>query len=88
MRYVPRPGFRRHAERDPGVVDAMMAAAEQGRAFAQMIAPVDTGRYRDSLEVVRTDDGARLQSDVPYAAAVERRAHVLSRAVDVIERPL
>jgi len=86
MRYVPKPGFRREAVRSPEVVAAMVAAAERGKVFAEVVAPVDTGLYRSSFRVAEVDGGARLENTAPYAAFVERRARVLSRAVDAIER--
>lgn len=40
---------------------------ERARGFA----PVDTGRYRDSIRADRDADGAYVVADVPYAGAVE-----------------
>lgn len=87
-RFVPRPGFRREAVRDPDVTAAMAAVGRVAMAYAQTIAPVVSGNYRASFSVEETEDGARLVNSAPYAAKVERRHRVLSQTVDVIEGPL
>lgn len=80
--------------RSPEMVRAMRARAEAGRAFAQRIAPVDTGRYRASFRVVAgVRDGkawARLENPVYYAVYLEwgtrymRARRVLGRAADAM----
>jgi HK97 gp10 family phage protein len=67
---------------------AVQDTAESGRDFARSIAPVDTGRYRDSIEVREDGDGAEIVSDVDYSAFVEhgtRRMegqHIFGRTLD------
>lgn len=70
--------------------DAMVEVAEAGRVFAASIAPVDTGRYRDSFRVdrikVRDRTGAAVVNDAPHAPLVESRLGVLSRLGDMLEK--
>ncbi|MER6236538.1 HK97 gp10 family phage protein [Streptomyces clavifer] len=74
----------RHVTVSKAVVDK----AEQGAAYARSIAPVDTGRYRDSIEVVEDDDGADIVADVDYADDLEygtrhvEGQHILGRTLD------
>ncbi|MFE9865871.1 HK97 gp10 family phage protein [Streptomyces sp. NPDC005506] len=73
---------------DLTVRKAVFDTAEQGRDFARSIAPVRTGRYRDSIEVVEDDDGADIVSDVDYAADLEygnrhtEGQHIFGRTLD------
>lgn len=77
------------------VGDAMVAAAEKGRAWAEANAPRDSGEYAGSFEVARAtvqagwsnEDraGAVLYNTAPHGGVVEWRDHVLSRAVNAIE---
>ena len=75
----------------PAMQGAVGEVAQDGLEYAQMIAPVDTGAYRDSfhLDEVITDDRAVafLVNDADHAAEVEwgQGRHVLSRALDYIE---
>jgi hypothetical protein len=62
----------RAIERDETVLRAVRDTAESGRDFARSIAPVRTGRYRDSIEVREDDDGTEIVSGVDYAEYVER----------------
>ncbi|MEV5429108.1 HK97-gp10 family putative phage morphogenesis protein [Streptomyces sp. NPDC052701] len=72
----------------PAVQKAVQDTAERGRDFARSIAPVDTGRYRDSIEVRKDGDGAEIVSDVDYAAHVEygtrhmEGQHIFGRTLD------
>ncbi|MFD8472045.1 HK97 gp10 family phage protein [Streptomyces globisporus] len=74
--------------RDPAVRKAVVDRAEQGQDFARSIAPVDTGRYRDSLHVVEDSDGAEIVADVDYADDLEYGTrhmpgqHILGRTLD------
>lgn len=65
--------------------DAVRPAAERVLEAAQADAPVKTGAYRDSLQIVAvTTDRAveRVSSSVPYALKIEARDRVLTRALD------
>ncbi|CAM5331824.1 HK97-gp10 family putative phage morphogenesis protein [Streptomyces aurantiogriseus] len=70
------------------VQQAVQDTAERGRDFARSIAPVDTGRYRDSIEVREDGDGAEIVSDVDYAAHLEygtrhmEGQHIFGRTLD------
>lgn len=63
--------------RQPGMAAHLRQLSEVGLAFAQSIAPVRTGRYRDSLVVVepRVNEAGVLESgfgsDSPYWHLVE-----------------
>ncbi|MGW3154007.1 HK97-gp10 family putative phage morphogenesis protein [Streptomyces sp. NPDC001089] len=77
--------------RDETVQQAVRDTAERGREFARQIAPVETGRYRDSIEVREDDDGAEIVSTVDYAEYVEfgtRHAegqHIFGRTLDSLK---
>lgn len=45
--------------------------AEKVADLARRIAPVRTGRYRDSIQVFRRSRGYRVQANVSYAEFVE-----------------
>jgi HK97 gp10 family phage protein len=70
------------------VQEAVQDTAARGRDFAHSIAPVDTGRYRDSIEVRKDGDGAEIVSDIDYAAFVEygtrhmESQHIFGRTLD------
>ncbi|WP_424570788.1 hypothetical protein [Streptomyces sp. CH-036] len=74
--------------RDPAVRKAVIDRAEQGRDFARSIAPVDTGRYRDSIHVMEDANGADLVADVDYADDLEYGTrhmpgqHIFGRTLD------
>jgi len=64
--------------------EAMRDVAEDVASRARADAPVRTGEYRSSIEVVveRTDRAvARVLADVPYAAEVEADRGTLNRAL-------
>lgn len=74
---------------------AMHGIAEAALAGAVAIAPVVSGRYRDSFQVV---DGtaragwklqeravARIENTAPHASMVERKHKVLGRIASIIE---
>ena len=77
-------GWRRLAKGREG-----QAAADMGAyrvlANAKPIAPVLTGRYRDTLHVEQDDTGPTAQSTVgspvPYATTIEAHNNVLGRAL-------
>jgi HK97 gp10 family phage protein len=78
--------------RHEAVQAAVQDAAEQGRVFARSIAPVDTGRYRDSIEVRKDGDEAEIVSTVGYAAYLEygtrhrEGQHIFGRTLDSMTR--
>jgi hypothetical protein len=72
---------------DPGVVDDLERRGRNVAAQARSSAPVATGAYRDSIEVVtvRHDEGrpvVQVHATVPYALLIEARTQNLSRALD------
>ncbi|MGO1562603.1 MAG: HK97 gp10 family phage protein [Actinomycetaceae bacterium] len=87
-------GFRDLAQ-DSGIGDAMIDAAERGKAWAEANSPVKTGRYKESFEVVKADvpgghnneqrAGAELRNTAPHAHMVEGRHQILRRATNIIE---
>ncbi|MER6112426.1 HK97-gp10 family putative phage morphogenesis protein [Streptomyces hirsutus] len=70
------------------VQTAVQDTAERGRDFARSIAPVDTGRYRDSIEVREDGDEAEIVSGVDYADDLEygtrhmEGQHIFGRTLD------
>lgn len=61
-----RPEVQREVDR---LLDRIGDAIE---ADAKRHCPVDTGDLRDSIRVVKTDDGIAVGSDLDYADDVER----------------
>lgn len=65
--------------------------ATDGLDYAQSIAPVLTGDYRDAFRVEAGTGEARIVNDDPGAIAIENGAparpgfHVLARTIDYIE---
>lgn len=77
----------------PEVEAVLLTAVTEAMARAVVIAPVETGRYRDAFEVgidhTKLDrPRAYLRNNMPYAIAVEygagpvRRHRTLGRALD------
>lgn len=76
--------------------DAMLDVAKEGVQYAQSIAPVASGAYRDSIKaeqvtvpVTKKNEpraGAMIYADVPYAVIVESNQHVLTRTADYLNR--
>jgi hypothetical protein len=67
------------------VRDDLTARAERVLSAAQSSAPVASGAYRDSLEIVQaTTDRAvvRVVADIDYGYVVEANTGNLSRALD------
>lgn len=91
-------GFREHLLNARWMVDLMKAKAETGKAFAESIAPADTGEYASSFTVDSGTHGgihgdrayATLTNTDPAAVYVEfgnghdHGEHVLTRALDVM----
>lgn len=82
----------------PEMVAFMAAVAEEGKAFAKSISPVDLAEYLNAFSVETTAHGgpkrnraeARLVNDSDHAGAVEWVNHggerVLGRTVDHLEQ--
>ncbi|MGW0854175.1 HK97 gp10 family phage protein [Streptomyces sp. NPDC002690] len=74
--------------REQEVREAVRDTAERGQRFAQQIAPVVTGRYRDSIRVVEDSDGADVVAEIDYAEHLEYGTrhmpgqHILGRTLD------
>ncbi|WP_405459712.1 HK97 gp10 family phage protein [Streptomyces sp. NBC_00101] len=74
--------------REQEVREAVRDTAERGQRFAQQIAPVVTGRYRDSIRVVEDNDGVDVVADIGYAEHLEYGTrhmpgqHILGRTLD------
>lgn len=92
IRYVsPSPAQLADIATSGFIEDALGESAEVGMAYAESIAPVDTGAYRSSFRVERGKGGVRIVNDDEGAAAIEFGSddtpafHVLSQAADHIE---
>jgi len=48
-----------------------LTIADEVRDEAKALAPVDTGKLRDSIQVSNGDDTDTIYSDVPYARVIE-----------------
>jgi hypothetical protein len=88
-RYRPdRIGLGKWAKTDPGLQAALVATAHVGKRYAESIAPVETGEYRDSFGVTEETGraetaGAMLYNDSEHAAAVEfDHHHTLAQTAD------
>ncbi|MGH3475293.1 MAG: HK97 gp10 family phage protein [Nocardioidaceae bacterium] len=93
VRYIPPSPSDLLAIATSELVEAdLVEAAELGRTYAESIAPVDTGHFRDSFRVESSPGEARLINDDEGAAAIEygsddTPAHnTLAQAADFIER--
>lgn len=78
----------------PEMQEMLRQVAEKGKAFAESIAPVDTGEYKSSFEVTSRSHGgvhgdraeAQIVNTSPHAAHVEWQDnyHVLARTADAL----
>ena len=61
------------AEKNLAVIRALTAMGMQAEGYAKMLAPVDTGRLRNSIshEVVESEDAVYIGTNVEYAPYVE-----------------
>lgn len=74
------------------VGNAVKSQADRALQYARSIAPVRSGRYRDSLHTEQVGvsagrksekrAGALLSTDSPYGAVVENKHKILSRTAD------
>ncbi len=80
--YTPNHAGIRAMAASPAMVEAMRRKAEQMKAYAEVIAPVDTGRYKASFHVTagvrgttaygRLSNNARdPRTGYPYCVALE-----------------
>lgn len=68
---------------DDGVAQEMEERGERVAAAARATAPVASGAYRDSIEVVsRPEGGVNIEASVRYAIFVEADTGTLARALD------
>lgn len=70
-RFVPNPRFESQARQSREMREAIRRATEPALREAQRLAPVDSGEYRDSLQIVEDADGVRLMSDDDKASFIE-----------------
>lgn len=74
----------------PGTVAQLTAAAEQVAAVARAAAPVDTGAYRDSIQVETHVAGHRVVAEViassDHAMIVEAQTGTMARALGAVKR--
>ena len=86
-------GINEYLRKDPELYAALFASARPAVDYAQGIAPVLTGEYRDSIRVERDEEGIGLRffSDdnkahwIEYGAAHTKRQRVLGRAIETIQ---
>lgn len=70
-RFVPNPRFEQQVSKSREMKRALREATEPALREAQRLAPVDTGEYRDSLQIVEDANGVRLMSDDDKASYIE-----------------
>lgn len=88
---MPRPRVRLNSGgmggvlHSPEVRDWLLSHAESVAATARAIAPVESGAYRDSIEVEAVQNPsrvvARVVADVEYAMNVEASTGTLNKAL-------
>lgn len=66
-----RPAVEREIARSAQMRAATRARAQRSADEARRLAPVDSGKYRDSIHVEETEDGARVVADADHAVHVE-----------------
>jgi hypothetical protein len=75
VRFVPNPAGIKALAAAPPMVATMGAKAQEIEERAKSLAPVETGRYRDSIRAEADIEGGtavgRVSSDVPYAVYIE-----------------
>lgn len=90
--FRPSPNALRELSRTNDMQQAMVTRTEAGQRWAEANAPRRTGEYANSFEVrpskVNGAAGAVLVNTSGHAVFVEwaNGSHVLSRAVDIIEK--
>ena len=98
IEYRADPAGMRALGQSRGMQDAMVRAAETGRAWVEANAPRVSGAYAGSATVEPVTvtagwrreprAGARLEVQAPHASSVERSHQVLRRAIDVVREAL
>lgn len=58
-------------EREARLAEAQFEAAKAGADFLRPLLPKDRGPLRESCQAHRTQDGAELRIDAPYAGTIE-----------------
>jgi hypothetical protein len=98
VRYKPDIADTGRLMKGPEMQALMREIAEEGKALAESIAPVETGEYKSSFRVEVTAHGglgvggdraqANLINDSPHAAYVEWQdnKHVLAKAADYMQK--
>lgn len=85
-RYVPNRREMRKLMQSRDIAKLTQQAAENGKRFAESIAPRDTGDYANGFDVETRVVGDRatsvLLNRVRYATVIEVRDRVLGRAAD------
>ncbi len=100
MRVHTNPAAVKTLESTRETEQTLRAAAERGRAYAETIAPVDTGEYKASFHVTTGRHGqrvyARVSNSAPHARFVEwphrvhhstrivAGQHILGRSIDAL----
>lgn len=93
--YTPDRKGLREIGKSAAMSNAMVDATRPGQRWAEDNAPVDSGEYRDSFEVVPAEvdvagearAGAKLVNTSGHALAVEGRDRIMQQAVNQIEGP-
>lgn len=80
MEWHEEPGWHEHAA--TAGHDVLSRIAHEVLADAKVLAPVDTGRLRESLKAEVSGDTARVGSNVDYAGYVEEGHRVAYRGAD------
>ncbi len=99
-KYTPNHAGIAALARSPAMVEAMRHKAEQMKAYAEVIAPVDTGRYKASFHVTagvrgttaygRLSNDATSEDGFAYCQALEfgtskmRAQRILQRSIDAL----
>lgn len=88
--FKANPHFLDNLLHDPKLAKALLPKGRAVLAEAKSTAPVDSGAYRDSLEVwVDVTDRVAVRvgsKDVRYAAEINVRTGHLARALDAADR--
>jgi hypothetical protein len=71
LKFIPNPDLQSEVEDDDGVRAAVRKKAADIASRARDIAPVRTGRYRDSIHVEEDEDGVKVVADVEYGGVIE-----------------
>ncbi len=70
MPFIPNPDFLRELAEEPGYRDALRQQAEGVRSQVRLIAPIESGDYRDSIVVTEDEQGV-------YVGSTDFAAHIV-----------